>query len=64
VRLNCPGGAPGCVEQAPPPAGDGCGEELAWWFTDEALHPKPSDKPRIELTLADLPQACQATVLR
>jgi penicillin-insensitive murein endopeptidase len=64
VRLNCPGGAPGCVEQAPPPAGDGCGDELAWWFTDEALHPKPPDKPRVELTLADLPQACQATVLR
>jgi penicillin-insensitive murein endopeptidase len=64
VRLNCPDNTPSCVAQAPPPAGDGCGEELAWWFTDEALHPKPSGKPRVELTLYDLPQACQATVLR
>ena len=64
VRLNCPEDAPGCVEQAPPPAGDGCGEELAWWFTHEALHPKPRETPRVELTLDDLPQACRATVLR
>ncbi|MFQ5566865.1 MAG: penicillin-insensitive murein endopeptidase [Paracoccaceae bacterium] len=62
VRLNCPDGAPGCVEQAPPPPGDGCGDELAWWFTDEALNPKPTT-PRPELTLDDLPLACRATVL-
>ncbi len=64
VRLNCPEDAPGCVAQALPPAGDGCGDELAWWFTDEALHPKPSTTPRPELTLDDLPQACRATVLQ
>ena len=64
VRLNCPEGAPGCVAQAPPPPGDGCGGELAWWFTAEALHPKPPATPRVELTLDDLPQACRAAVLR
>ena len=68
VRLGCPpnasGGTPACVAQTPPPPGDGCGEELAWWFTDEALHPKPSTTPRADLTLSDLPQACRATVLR
>jgi penicillin-insensitive murein endopeptidase len=64
VRLACPEGAPGCVAQAPPPVGDGCGDELAWWFTAEALHPKPPTTPRAELTLDDLPQACRATVLR
>ena len=64
VRLNCPTGAQGCTEQAPPPPGDGCGAELAWWFTGEAMHPKPPTKPRVELTLDDLPQACRATVLR
>ncbi len=64
VRLNCPEGAPGCVAQPPPPPGDGCGEELAWWFTAEALHPKPPATPRADLTLDDLPRACRATVLR
>jgi len=64
VRLNCPASAPGCIEQDPPAAGDGCGAELAWWFTDEALHPKPPTKPPVELTLADLPEACRATVLQ
>jgi len=64
VRLSCPSGARNCIDQAPPPPGDGCGEELAWWFTDEALHPKPSTKPRVELTLEDLPQACRAAVLK
>ncbi len=64
VRLNCPEDAPGCVGQASPPVGDGCGEELAWWFTEEALDPEPPATPRAELTLDDLPQACRATVLR
>ncbi|MEO1492982.1 MAG: penicillin-insensitive murein endopeptidase [Pseudomonadota bacterium] len=32
VRLACPGGSPGCRDQAPPPPGNGCGAELAKWF--------------------------------
>ena len=39
IRLSCPGGEPECHDQAPPPPGDGCGKELAWWFTAEALPP-------------------------
>ena len=27
------------------PAGDGCGKELDYWFTDAILHPKPSPTP-------------------
>ncbi|MFA0413698.1 penicillin-insensitive murein endopeptidase [Vibrio renipiscarius] len=34
VRLACPSGEATCVNQAPPPAGDGCGKEVASW------HPK------------------------
>ncbi|MCB9544000.1 MAG: penicillin-insensitive murein endopeptidase [Myxococcales bacterium] len=31
VRLRCPPGSPECQDQAEPPPGDGCGEEL--WFS-------------------------------
>jgi len=61
IRLNCPDEAVECAEQEPPPPGDGCDDDLAWWFTDEALHPKPGDK-KPDLTLDDLPQACRALV--
>lgn len=37
ARLRCPAGAARCTPQEPLKAGDnGCGEELAWWFTEEA----------------------------
>lgn len=36
VRLKCPSDSPLCVSQKPVPAGDGCGDDLNWWFTDEA----------------------------
>ena len=62
VRLACPEGAAACVDQAPPPPGDGCDETLAWWFTDEALNPAPPESPPKEITLADLPRACRALV--
>jgi penicillin-insensitive murein endopeptidase len=58
VRLRCPAGATECQGQAPPPPGDGCGE-LAWWFTQEAKHPKPSP-PERPLLVSDLPAACAA----
>lgn len=70
VRLNCPRGAKGCVDQAAPPKGDGCAEAQQW--VNNILNPpppKPRDpnapapKPRRELTLADLPQQC-TSVLR
>lgn len=61
VRLNCPEGSPDCQEQTPPPEGDGC-DQIAWWFSDEVLHPKPDPnwKPKPPLTLADMPEACRA----
>jgi penicillin-insensitive murein endopeptidase len=58
VRLRCPAGATECQGQAPPPPGDGCGE-LAWWFTPEGRHPKPS-RPGRPMLVSDLPAACQA----
>ena len=60
VRLNCPAGASDCVEQAPPPAGDGC-EDAVWWVTDALLPPDPNAPPIVpkpEYVMADLPQQC------
>ncbi|GGF86995.1 penicillin-insensitive murein endopeptidase [Azorhizobium oxalatiphilum] len=65
VRLFCPKDSPDCRPQEPPAQDDGCGADLAWWFTDEVLHPKPSpkpSKPKPPLTLADLPAACGAVL--
>ncbi len=64
VRLTCPHDSPECKPQTPPPAGDGCGKDLDWWFTDEVLHPKPSTVPAPPkaITLAGLPATCR-TVL-
>jgi penicillin-insensitive murein DD-endopeptidase len=62
VRISCPAGSPDCKRQDPAPAGDGCGKELAWWFTDAVLHPKPEPeptKPPPYLKMADLPAACR-----
>ena len=59
LRLACPSGDHECRSQAPPPPGDGCGKDLAWWFTPQALHPKPGP-PRPPLRVSDLPAACAA----
>jgi penicillin-insensitive murein DD-endopeptidase len=60
VRLDCPRGAPGCVDQDPMPPGDGC-QDAVWWVTDALLPPDPDapkPKPKPPLTLADLPPQC------
>ena len=62
VRLSCPKGARGCVDQAAPPAGDGCADAQQW--VNNILNPPPPNpnapaaKPRRELRLADLPTQC------
>lgn len=62
VRLHCPEGSPGCVAQNPPPPGHGC-DQLDWWFSEEALNPKPKPGPKKpELTMADMPSACRAVL--
>jgi penicillin-insensitive murein endopeptidase len=70
VRMKCPADNAGCKNQAPPPAGDGCGKELSWWLSDapwkpkKPVKPKPGKKPkpRRQITLADLPAACSAVL--
>lgn len=66
VRLNCPKGDRSCVDQAPPPPGDGCADAQAW--VNDILNPPPPDpnakpaKPKPPITLATLPAQC-STVL-
>jgi len=66
VRLACPEGLRGCVNQTPPPPGDGCADAREW--QRNILNPPPPDpdaprrKPRRELLLADLPAQCQAVL--
>lgn len=66
VRLTCPKGTRGCVNQNPPPPGDGCAEARQW--VRNILNPPPPDpnykpKKRREYFLSDLPKSC-ASVLR
>lgn len=66
VRLNCPKGDASCVDQAPPPPGDGCADAQVW--VDDILNPTPADPnapaptPKPPITLASLPAQC-ASVL-
>jgi penicillin-insensitive murein endopeptidase len=64
IRIKCPADSHECKPQDPVPAGDGCGKELDWWFTDAVLHPKPEPPPKTPptpryVTMADLPPACR-----
>src|ERR1700745_1909109 len=65
VRLICPSDNTECKPQPPRPADDGCGQELAYWFTDAVLHPRPSPaaKPSPGPKMADLPAACRQVLL-
>jgi penicillin-insensitive murein DD-endopeptidase len=63
VRLACPPGERLCRGQEPPPPGDGCGQDLAWWLGDEPWLPNPPGPPPQPVTLAELPAEC-AAVLR
>lgn len=62
VRLACPDGASGCVDQAPPPPGDGCADAQAW--VNNILNPAPPDpnakprQPKKAIRVADLPAQC------
>jgi len=62
IRIACPRGEEGCVDQHPPPPGDGCGPELDAWFTPAMLYPKPG-KPRPPMTMAQLPPECRRVLV-
>ncbi len=66
MRIKCPQGSPNCRGQEAVAKGDGCGDALSWWFTDEPWRPaKKTDKPtkpKKQVLLKDLPPVC-ATIL-
>lgn len=69
VRLKCLAGSDTCIPQPPVPKGDGCGADLAWWFTDgpwvAPQSPKGKDKPTKskDTMVSDLPKACASLLL-
>ncbi len=60
LHFKCPAGQSECVDQAPPPPGDGCDDTLAWWFQQlDKPAPKPTSPPPKPKPVI-LPAACQA----
>src|ERR1700723_779639 len=63
IPIKCPAGSTTCESQPEPTEGEACSAaDLAYWFKDEVIHPKPSpepEKPKPSLTLAQLPAACR-----
>src|SRR6478752_7781141 len=66
IRIKCPPGAGECESQPEPNEGEGCSAgDLAYWFSDAVLHPKPPavpPKPKPPMTMAALPPACKAVL--
>jgi len=62
VRLKCPVGSSGCINQVLPPVGDGCLEARKW--VEKILNPpsvprdKPKPVPKKEILLFELLLAC------
>jgi penicillin-insensitive murein endopeptidase len=63
IRITCPAGSSECTPQTPPKDSEGCAaSDLAYWFSDAVLHPKPRPKPPKpphQITLSELPPACR-----
>src|SRR6267154_1950840 len=67
VRLKCPPGSGGeCESQPDPSEGEGCSAgDLAYWFKDSVIHPKPPKvppKPKPPMPMSALPAACKAVL--
>jgi penicillin-insensitive murein DD-endopeptidase len=63
IRIKCPPGSTECETQPDPGDGEGCKPaDLAFWFKDSVIHPKPPKeppKPKPPMTMAQLPPACR-----
>jgi penicillin-insensitive murein endopeptidase len=63
IRIRCPAGSGECESQPEPKEGEACSAaDLAYWFKDSVLHPKPPakpPKPKPPMTLAQMPAPCR-----
>jgi penicillin-insensitive murein endopeptidase len=66
IRMRCPPGATDCHGQTDQNGGDGCKpSDLAYWFKDSILHPRPPKeppKPKPPITLAQMPAGCKGVL--
>ena len=67
IRIKCPpGSGKECEGQPDPDASESCKPaDLAYWFKDSIIHPKPPKeppKPKPPMTMAALPAACKAVL--
>jgi penicillin-insensitive murein endopeptidase len=66
IRMKCPAGNTECQGQPSQSEDEGCKPgDLAYWFKDSIIHPKPEtkpSKPRPPMTMAALPAACKAVL--
>ncbi len=68
IRLACPPGSEGCVNQPPVGAEDGCGREVEGWLRKVrppevvVVKPKTPAQPKRQMTIAQLPGDCAALV--
>lgn len=65
LRLKCSSKDKECIDQAEPPAGDGC-DQLSWWYSDEAkkemeskVYTYKSQRDDYIQKSSSLPKACQ-----
>jgi penicillin-insensitive murein endopeptidase len=67
IRMKCPpGGGVECQGQPDPPTSEGCSAgDLAYWFKESTIHPKPPKvppKPKPPMPMSALPAACKAVL--
>ena len=67
VRIHCPSGDPGCTNQQPRPADDGCGKEVDQWLAllrrpappVDPSKPAPPPRPKPRVGIEHLPPECR-----
>jgi penicillin-insensitive murein endopeptidase len=64
VRMRCPNDSADCTGQPAVPEGEGCGSDLAWWFSEAVRKPKkPASLPQRQMKLSALPPACRQVLM-